>query len=110
MNLSGGNGGLSLRKVSRIRMVLEQEQRRKGDGALEDMWLATRLQRLVGSKMPNATISKHFSVESVWDDRPLGYHIGWLGVHHEQVCLSFDLRTVTVVSSRGACGHGGDRG
>lgn len=83
---SGGNGGLSLRKVSRILRVLETQKRRKGDGALEDLWLAQRLQRLEGSHLPNATISKKFSVESVWDDRPLGYHIGWLGVHHEQVC------------------------
>lgn len=82
---SGGNGGLSLRKVSRILKVLETQKRRKGDGALEDLWLAERLQRLEGSHLPNATTSKKFSVESVWDDRPLGYHIGWLGVHHEQI-------------------------
>ena len=30
-------------------------------------------------------MSKTFSVESVWDDAPLGYHVGWLGVHHEQI-------------------------
>lgn len=40
---------------------------------------------LPGANMPNATISKTFSVESVWDDSPLGYHVGWLGVHHEQI-------------------------
>lgn len=81
----GGNGGLSLRKVSKILQVLGKESRREGDGALEDLWLSQRLNGLSGSKMANATISKSFSVESVWDESPLGYHVGWLGVHHEQV-------------------------
>lgn len=35
--------------------------------------------------MANASISKTFSVEGVWDDAPLGYHVGWLGVHHGQL-------------------------
>lgn len=81
----GGNGGLSLRKVSKIIKVLKKEKREIGDGALEDLWLSERLNRLEGRKMPNATVSKTFSVESVWDEKPLGYHVGWLGVHHEQV-------------------------
>jgi hypothetical protein len=81
----GGNGGLSLRRVSRILRVLEQEQRTPGDSGLEDWWLSARIMKLPGAKMANATVSKSFSVESVWDDKPLGYHVGWLGVHHEQV-------------------------
>ncbi|APA08349.1 hypothetical protein SS1G_13279 [Sclerotinia sclerotiorum 1980 UF-70] len=81
----GGNGGLSLRRVSSILRVLENERRKPGDGALEDLWLSNALNRLEGSKMANAEVSKTFSVESVWDDAPLGYHIGWLGVHHEQI-------------------------
>ena len=81
----GGNGGLSLRKVSRIVKVLEKETREVGDSELEDWWLSIRIKSLEGSKMPTANVSKTFSVESVWDDRPMGYHIGWLGVHHEQV-------------------------
>jgi len=90
---SGGNGGLSLRKVSRILDVLGKWKRRRFDGALEDMWLTDRLKLLEGYRLPNATISKRFSVESVWDDRPLGYHVGWLGVHHEQVSFSSFLVT-----------------
>ncbi|KAL5320436.1 hypothetical protein ACEPPN_011240 [Leptodophora sp. 'Broadleaf-Isolate-01'] len=81
----GGNGGLSLRKVSRIMDVLGNKTRKNGDGALEDLWMVQRLHELDGNVMPGANISKTFSVESVWDDRPLGYHIGWLGVHHEQI-------------------------
>lgn len=81
----GGNGGLSLRKVSKILEVLSKESRKIGDGALEDLWISHRMNQLPGAKMADATISKTFSVESVWDESPLGYHIGWLGVHHEQV-------------------------
>ncbi|TGO64799.1 hypothetical protein BOTNAR_0084g00310 [Botryotinia narcissicola] len=81
----GGNGGLSLRRVSSILRLLETERRKPGDGALEDLWLSTGLNKLEGSKMANAAVSKTFSVESVWDEAPLGYHIGWLGVHHEQI-------------------------
>jgi len=81
----GGNGGLSLRKVSKILQVLAKEQRIIGDTGLEDWWLSSRIVRLEGAKMPHANVSKTFSVESVWDEKPLGYHIGWLGVHHEQV-------------------------
>ncbi|KAF7867069.1 uncharacterized protein EAF02_009855 [Botrytis sinoallii] len=76
----GGNGGLSLRRVSSILRLLETERRKPGDGALEDLWLSTGLNKLEGSKMANAAVSKTFSVESVWDEAPLGYHIGWLGV------------------------------
>lgn len=83
----GGNGGLSLRRVSKILQVLEKEQRTIGDSGLEDWWLTSRIMRLEGAKMPHANVSKTFSVESVWDEKPLGYHIGWLGVHHEQVSL-----------------------
>ena len=92
----GGNGGLSLRKVSRILEVLGKERRTAGDFQLEDLWFSTRLNRLDGTKMPNATISKTFSVESVWDKSPLGYHVGWLGAHHGQVGLSFDILTLKI--------------
>jgi hypothetical protein len=81
----GGNGGLSLRKVSKILSVLQRQRRPHNDGALEDLWLTDRLRNLEGAHMPNATVSKSFSVESVWDEQPLGYHVGWLGVHHEQI-------------------------
>lgn len=81
----GGNGGLSLRKVSKILQVLQKERREIGSQELEDLWLSNRLTTLPDAKMAVANVSKTFSVESVWDESPLGYHIGWLGVHHEQV-------------------------
>lgn len=81
----GGNGGLSLRKVSKILDVLGKERRPNDDPELEDLWLCNRLNQLEGVRLPNATLSKTFSVEGVWDESPLGYHVGWLGVHHGQV-------------------------
>jgi hypothetical protein len=50
----GGNGGLSLRKISKIVKVLEKERRRIGDGALEDLWLSSRLNALPGQLIPIA--------------------------------------------------------
>jgi hypothetical protein len=43
--------------------------------------------KLEGAKLPHAKVSKTFSVEGVWDEKPLGYHVGWLGVHHGQVSV-----------------------
>lgn len=90
--------------MSRILEVLEKERRTEGDGALEDLWLSSRLNGLPGARLPNATVSKTFSVESVWDKTPLGYHIGWLGVHHEQVrfplCQSAPLSAMLTFLNR----------
>jgi hypothetical protein len=83
----GGNGGLSLRKVSKILQVLEKKRRVNTGMPFEDEWLSNELNALPGARMAIANVSKSFSVESVWDDAPLGYHIGWMGVHHPQVCL-----------------------
>jgi hypothetical protein len=52
---------------------------------LLEFYHITILNDWVGAKMANASVSKTFSVESVWDPSPLGYHVGWLGVHHEQI-------------------------
>lgn len=69
---SGGNGGLSLRKVSSIIKVLKQEERKKGDSELEDLWLCNRLKNLPDIHMADGTTESHFSVEAVWQDRPMG--------------------------------------
>ena len=81
----GGNGGLSLRKVSKIMKVLKKEKRTIDHPELEDLWLCNRLNALPKSRLPAAQISKTFSVEGVYDPSPLGFHVGWLGVHHPQL-------------------------
>ena len=74
----GGNGGLSLRRLSRIIQVLEFQERHPNT-EFEDLWLIQRMGHLPGAKMANTTIEAQFSVEQVWHNAPLGYHLGWSG-------------------------------
>ncbi|KAI9049514.1 hypothetical protein LZ554_006543 [Drepanopeziza brunnea f. sp. 'monogermtubi'] len=58
----GGNGGLSLRKVSAIIDVL-RNQERLPDSEPEDVWLTDRLGHRPGAKLANGTMSLTFSGE-----------------------------------------------
>lgn len=58
----GGNGGLSLRRVSKIIEVL-QNQVRIPDSEPEDVWLTDRLGHRPGAKLANGTMSLTFSGE-----------------------------------------------
>jgi hypothetical protein len=58
----GGNGGLSLRRVSRIIEVL-RNQNRIPDTEPEDVWLTDRLGHRPGAKLANGTASLTFSGE-----------------------------------------------
>lgn len=58
----GGNGGLSLRRVSAIIDVL-RNQVRAHQGGPEDVWLAERLASRPGARMANGTASLTFSGE-----------------------------------------------
>jgi hypothetical protein len=58
----GGNGGLSLRRVSRIIDVLKNQQRISGSEP-EDVWLTERLGHRPGAKLANGTASLTFSGE-----------------------------------------------
>ncbi|RYP06418.1 hypothetical protein DL764_003154 [Monosporascus ibericus] len=59
----GGNGGLSLRRVSPIIDIL-REQVRIQNSEPEDAWLADRLGHRPGAKMANGTVSLTFSGEA----------------------------------------------
>lgn len=74
----GGNGGLSLRKVSSIISVLKH-QARIPNSEPEDVWLCNRLGTRIGAKVANGTRSSAFSGEMLWSDRPMGYHLGGSG-------------------------------
>ncbi|KAK6337708.1 hypothetical protein TWF696_001191 [Orbilia brochopaga] len=76
---SGGNGGLSLRRVRPIIDLLKKESRPDGHPELEDLWLCNRLAKMPGINMANGSMEAHFSVEAVWEDKPMGYHTGWSG-------------------------------
>lgn len=58
----GGNGGLSLRRVSSIIDILHHATREEG-GAPEDVWLAERLAARPNARMANGTASLTFSGE-----------------------------------------------
>jgi hypothetical protein len=70
----GGNGGLSIRRLSKVREVL-QFQSRFDDSVSEDHWMTSRLALLPGSHMCPPDKEKEFSVEQVWHPAPMGYHI-----------------------------------
>lgn len=86
-NSYGGNGGLSLRHVPTIVDLLSDPdvtQRAKGDERWEDVWLAHALREKPGTKMPDAEVSSHFSVESIWSERPMGYHLRGSGIYLDE--------------------------
>lgn len=74
----GGNGGLSLRRVSSMLEVIKHQQR-ISNSEPEDVWLTDRLGCLPDAHTANGTESNKFSVESIWHDEPMGYHIGGSG-------------------------------
>jgi len=60
----GGNGGLSMRRVSAIVEVLRNQIRRDGSEP-EDVWLTDRLGHRPGARLANGTVSAVFSGESL---------------------------------------------
>lgn len=70
----GGNGGLSLRHVPPIISLLENVTR-IAQSEWEDRWLSDHLGEMDPVHMPNPEIERYFSVESVWTERPFGYHL-----------------------------------
>jgi hypothetical protein len=59
----GGNGGLSLRRVSKIVDVLRNQERLPNTEP-EDVWLTDRLGHRPGAKLANGTVSLTFSGET----------------------------------------------
>lgn len=74
----GGNGGLSLRRVSSIIQIL-REQIRIPNSDPEDVWLTSRLGHRPGAKVANGSLSLTFSGENIYYDKPMGYHTGGSG-------------------------------
>ncbi len=60
----GGNGGLSLRRVSAILEVLKSQRRIDGSEP-EDLWLTERLGDRIGTKVANASVSLTFAGETL---------------------------------------------
>ncbi|KAK3322390.1 hypothetical protein B0H66DRAFT_201973 [Apodospora peruviana] len=68
-----GNGGLSLRRVSAIRQILEF-QVRFNDTQPEDEWFGKRLILLPGAKVA-AGIDEALAVEDVYREKAMGFHV-----------------------------------
>ena len=68
----GGNGALSLRRISGVKQVL-RFQSRLNDSDPSDRWLSMRMGLLPDAKMAPAVKEAEFSVENVWHDKPMGY-------------------------------------
>jgi len=69
-----GNGGLSFRRISAVRHILGF-QSRYNDTEPEDEWFGRRITVLPGAKVANGEQEQHFSVENVWHEQPMGYHV-----------------------------------
>ncbi|KAI4237792.1 MAG: hypothetical protein LQ349_001574 [Xanthoria aureola] len=74
----GGNGGLSLRRVSSIIQIL-RDQIRLPNSDPEDVWLTSRLGHRPGAKVANGSLSLTFSGENIYYEKPMGYHTGGSG-------------------------------
>lgn len=70
----GGSGGLSIRRVSRVRQVLEF-QKRQDNSNPEDQWMSARLGLLPKANMCPPEKQREFAVEDVWYEWPLGFHM-----------------------------------
>ncbi|KAL8693437.1 MAG: hypothetical protein Q9218_001747 [Villophora microphyllina] len=70
----GGNGALSLRRISGVKQVL-RFQTRLNDSDGSDRWLSMRMGLLPDARMAPASKEAEFSVENVWHDKPMGYRL-----------------------------------
>ncbi|KFZ18105.1 hypothetical protein V501_01354 [Pseudogymnoascus sp. VKM F-4519 (FW-2642)] len=69
-----GNGGLSVRRVAAIKRVLDF-QSRDADSEPEDEWFGKRISAMPDFKVASGLDAKHFSVEEVYHEAPMGYHL-----------------------------------
>lgn len=70
-----GNGGLSIRRVSAIKRILGFQQR-ENNTQPEDEWFGKRIVSMPGMlKAASAADAKHFAVEDVYHEKPMGYHL-----------------------------------
>lgn len=81
---SGFNGGLSLRNRKMFLDITTQSSWKQdvadagakaiGNIEFEDQWFYKKVKEYPGSSLPTEDVSKTFSVETIWQDKPLGYH------------------------------------
>lgn len=89
----GGSGGLSLRRVSKIKQVLSFQSREDASDP-EDKWFVGRIGTLPNATMPTPDMERKFTVQGVWHETPMGYHVGYNGqfLRSEDVWIMDDRR------------------
>lgn len=104
----GYNGGLSLRNRTMVLDIIAQSTL---DTKFEDQWFFKEMQALParedgspGARLPSRDVAKRFSVETIYDQRPLGYHqvLRWQKQHAAEVdtwCPEHRLCTERVITS-----------
>jgi hypothetical protein len=70
----GGNGGLSIRNVEKVKEVLRFQKRMENTES-EDRWLTKRLGLLPKANMCSPEAEKEFAVDDLWHEWPMGYHV-----------------------------------
>ena len=68
-----GNGGFSLRNVSRMKSIISTHPR-TNHKLNEDVYITNHLR---DSEIPSLELAKRFSVEWIYDDDPVGLHQVW---------------------------------
>jgi len=114
----GYNGGLSLRNRSMVLDIITEsnwntefesaENKQEQGVEFEDQWFYQKMKALEGqgkpaARLPSVDVAKTFSVETIWYDKPLGYHQVQRWQHDrmdevERWCPEFKLATSDVIS------------
>ncbi|GAM91202.1 hypothetical protein ANO11243_092490 [Dothideomycetidae sp. 11243] len=72
----GGNGGLSLRRVSSIMSLLSQKSYDPRDRRPEDVWLAAEMRNIGIDDICPRDIAKGWGSSSMYSHHPMSYHTG----------------------------------
>lgn len=88
-----GNGGLSLRKKSKMLEILNKESiiKPNGDYFNEDFFFSCHSLKNTFVKKPTFDLSKQFSVESVYSSNSFGIHKPWLFLNEEELGLLYNI-------------------
>jgi len=110
----GYNGGLSLRKRSKMLEIVTShnwtaENEQGGLDCMtgtcvqfEDQWFYHKLKLMPNTQLPSMEIASTFAVETIWYDRPLGYHQveRWQSARLEEIegwCPEYKLTTTELL-------------
>ncbi len=85
MNNIVGNGGLSIRKKSKMLEIIKSKGYQSGIN--EDVYFSTNIDKSIVYNVPSYTIAKMFSVEAIFYDDPFGIHNCWKYLNKDEMAL-----------------------